>query len=92
MQTTSRGFTYLPVSSDDCLSWGGFAVCDYCNASFEQGYLVFILNSCICPECMADWLTRQQSYTDDDVKQDLAFQEANQDEWYAYHINKMKGE
>lgn len=92
MQTTSRGFTYLPVTHDQCISWGGFAVCDFCNTSFQQGYLVFILNSALCPECMADWLKRQQSYSTEDVKEDLAFQEANQDAWYNWHLDKMKGE
>lgn len=92
MQTTNRGFTYLPISSHQCISWGGFAVCDFCNTPFQQGYLVFILNSCLCPECMADWLKRQQSYSNEDVSEDLAFQEANQDEWYNWHTNRMKGD
>lgn len=91
MQKTSRGFTYLPVTQDDCFSWGGFAICDHCNTPFEHGYLVFILNSAVCPNCMTDWLERQDHYSDEDIREDLAFQEAYQDEWYAYHINKMKG-
>jgi hypothetical protein len=41
---------------------------------------------------MADWLKRQQSYSTEDVKEDLAFQEANQDAWYNWHLNKMKGD
>ena len=92
MQTTSRGFTYLPVSDQDCFSWGGFAICDYCNAPVASGYLVLVLNSCVCSECFADWLKRQKRYKKADVKQDLAYQEAYQDDWYGYHINKMKGE
>lgn len=91
MQKTNRGFTYLPVTYRDCFSWDGFAVCDFCNTPFQQGYLVFILNSCLCSECMADWLKNQQSYSDEDVKEDLAYQEANQDAWYKYHMDKMKG-
>ncbi len=92
MQKTNRGFTYLPVSSKQCISWGGFAVCDFCNTPFEEGYLVFILNSCLCPNCMSGWLKRQRKYPKKDVQQDLAYQEAHQDAWYNWHLDKMKGE
>ncbi len=88
IKTTNKGFTYLPVSYLHCLNWGGFAVCDLCNTPFEEGYLVFILNSCLCPSCFSDWEFRQSHYPDDDVIQDLAFQEANQTPWYDRHIKK----
>lgn len=86
LQKTIRGFTYLPVTYHNCINWGGFSVCDFCNTPFNEGYLVFVLNSCICPNCFNDWLIRQREYSDEDVAYDLAFQEANQEPWYDYHI------
>jgi hypothetical protein len=41
---------------------------------------------------MDAWLKRQQQYSDQDIREDLAYQEAYQTEWYNYHLNKMKGE
>lgn len=54
LQKTLRGFTYLPVTRQDCLSWGGFGVCDFCNQNMQHGYLVHVLNSCICSRC--EWI------------------------------------
>ena len=82
LSKTPQGYTYLPVKRNHMLNWGGLAVCDYCNADMEQGYLVYILNSCICPDCFNDWVKRAQTYTED-----LNMQDEYQDEWYCHHIN-----
>ena len=82
VQTDSRtGYTYSPVTINHMLNWGGFGVCDLCNNPMSHGYLVFILNSCLCPQCFNDWIARANIYPED-----LAFQEANQQQWYDYHI------
>lgn len=82
IQTDKRtGYTYLPVEHRHMLNWGGFGVCDYCNQNMMHGYLVFVLNSCICSRCLNEWLDRANIYPED-----LAFQEANQQQWYDWHI------
>lgn len=82
IQTDTRtGYTYLPVERHHMLNWGGLAVCDYCNQNMMHGYLVFVLNSCICSRCLNEWLARATIYPED-----LQFQHVNQDYWYEYHI------
>ena len=84
--TTPRGFTYLPVSYLDCLSWGGFGICDFCNQNMQHAYLVFVLNSCICSKCFNEWIERSKSYPQEDVDYDLHIQEQYQDAWYKRHL------
>lgn len=76
---TKKGYTYVDVTIKDCLSWGCLGLCDFCNEPLLMGgHLVFILNSCICPRCFKEW--------DPEVyPEDLALQEKEQSEWYAYH-------
>lgn len=88
LKTTDKGFTYLPVTYQNCINWGGLSVCDFCNTPFINGYLVFVLNSCICPVCFHDWLERQQHYSEEDIAYDLNYQTECQDSWYKYHIEK----
>lgn len=79
LQKTPRGFTYLPVTRQDCLSWGVFGVCDFCNQNMQHGYLVHVLNSCICSRC--EWIERSSHYPQEDVDYDLQYQT----EWYKWH-------
>lgn len=82
IQTDLRtGYTYLPVEHHHILNWGGLAICDHCNQNMPYGYLVFILNSCICPTCFDEWLARATIYEDD-----LQLQRIHQGYWYEYHI------
>ena len=91
MKTTRRGFTYLRVTDKDCISWGGYAVCDDCNINFKEGYLVFVLNSCICKECFDEWEQRTLSTSSEDVAYDLDYQSKYQDDWYDYHKQFIEG-
>ena len=83
IQTDTRtGYTYLPVLPQHILNWGGLGVCDFCNTNIiTQGYLVFVLNSCVCPRCFHAWLSRALIY-----EEDLQYQQECQDYWYNYHI------
>lgn len=75
------GYTYLPVTREHCYNWGGWAVCDHCNQEFFEGYLVFVLNGCLCPSCFHDWIKRAKIY-----KEDLQYQQEHSQAWYDYHI------
>ena len=86
LKTTSNGYTFLPVKREHILNWGGFGVCDFCNGDIEhEGYLVFVLNSSICPDCFNNWLKTSKKY-----QEDLDLQEAHQSMWYDYHIRAGK--
>lgn len=89
LETTPRGFTYMPVTYQDCLSWGGFGVCDSCNQNMQYGYLVFVLNSCICSRCLNEWIERSSHYPQEDVDYDLNYQQQHQTEWYKWHTDRM---
>lgn len=81
MEKTPQGYTYLPVLPSHIYNWGGLGVCDSCNQDIQQGYLVFILNSCICSNCFNEWVDRAKVYPED-----LAYQEEHQADWYAWHV------
>lgn len=80
LEKTPQGYTYLPVLPFHIFNWGGLGVCDDCNQDIQQGYLVFILNSCICSSCFNEWIARAKVYPED-----LAYQEEHQADWYAWH-------
>lgn len=85
LEKTPQGYTYLPVSSHHIFNWGGYGVCDDCNQSLTQGgYLVFILNSCICADCLNEWIDRANVYPED-----LEYQEEHQADWYKWHTDRM---
>ena len=73
MKETPQGYTYLPVLPSHIYNWGGLGVCDDCNQDIQQGYLVFILNRCICADCFNEWVDRANVYLDY-----LAYQEEHQ--------------
>lgn len=83
IQTDKRtGYTYLPVTLPHILNWGGLGLCDDCNTHLtDGGYLVFVLNRCLCPQCFHEWISRADIY-----EEDLEYQQAHQDSWYNYHI------
>lgn len=78
---TKQGYSYLPVTREEMLSWGGLAVCDSCNQNMSHGYLIYILNSCYCARCFNEWQERAHHYPED-----LQLQERYQDKWYQYHL------
>ena len=89
INTTPRGFTYMPVTYRDCINWGGFGVCDSCNQNMQYGYLVHVLNSCICSKCLNEWIERSKTYPQEDVDYDLRYQQEHQDAWYKWHTDRM---
>lgn len=74
---TDKGYSYIKCTKEDCLNWGGLAICDDCSKSFEEGYLVYVLNRALCPECFNDWIKRSVGY-----EEDLYNQSQNHIEFY----------
>lgn len=81
LSKTPQGYTYLPVHLSHILNWGGLGLCDLCNQNIQHGYLVFVLNKCICSRCLNEWIERANVYPED-----LAYQKENQLFFYDWHI------
>jgi hypothetical protein len=62
---TKQGYTVLKVSIDDIVSWGGIGICDSCNTTMMQGYLIYVLNACYCGECFSRWDSEAKFYKED---------------------------
>lgn len=58
-------FLVIEVSREECIMWGGAAVCDSCNATSEIGYYIAVLNSWYCPKCFEEWKNRAKWYHED---------------------------
>ena len=58
-------FLVIEVSRNECIGWGGAAICDSCNAPAENGYYIAVLNSWFCPKCYEEWKKRAKWYQED---------------------------
>lgn len=87
---TPQGFTYLPVCAHHIFNWGGLGVCDTCNQNIQYGYLVFVLNRCVCSKCLNEWIERCKSSKKEDIIYDLYQQDLHSKPWYDYHIEAGK--
>ena len=83
LQYTPEGYSYVVVNRDECVKWGGFGICDFCGEEFEEGYLSFVLASCICPNCFKDFRKRRTIHTSD-----LELQKFHHESWYSYHLDR----
>ncbi|MBO7615006.1 MAG: hypothetical protein J6T15_04860 [Bacilli bacterium] len=81
LEETNNGYLYAKVSRLECLSWGGMGMCDFCGKDMDEGYLVFVLHSCICPECFNTWIGRSKKYEDD-----LNYQDERADGWFKAYL------
>lgn len=77
---TKQGYSYIKCSKEDCLNWGGMAICDNCSELMEEVYLIFILGRALCKKCFNEWIEHSKKYIDD-----LKLQEENQVNWYKAH-------
>ena len=87
---TPEGFSYVDVTVEECIGWGGFCICNGCNRISSDLKLVYVLADTYCKECFEDWLRRCKSYKEDDIKYDLAHQKQHHIEWYKCHIKLDK--
>lgn len=83
--------SYIEVNTHEIFGWGGICKCDYCNRDIvDKGYLVFLLNSCICEECFSDIVRRYRDAKlnrDDKVMQ--AYIHSN---YYKNYLNRCSYE
>ena len=81
---TEQGYSYVPVTIQDCISWGGLGVCNSCGQVSLRGNLVFVLGDYYCPECFNEWQGRAHKYPED-----LAYQKQHHLDWYKYHVKDV---
>lgn len=81
IKKTKQGYMYVEVTNQDCINWGGLGICDNCGKSFDKGYLVFVLSSCICEECFNDWINVAKGY-----EEDLYFQSLHAESWFKNYL------
>lgn len=77
---TRNGYSYIKCTAQDCLDWGGMAMCDNCNEKMSKDkeiYLVFVLSRVLCEECFEEWEKRSKKY-----ESDLILQKDRQLNWY----------
>ena len=78
---TKQGYSYVKCTREDCLNWGGMAICDNCSELMEDEiYLIFILGRALCKKCFGEWLEHSKRY-----EEDLKIQEENHLRWYKAH-------
>ena len=87
---TPQGFSYVDVTMEECLAWGGLCICNECNEICNDLKLVYILGDTYCTKCFNDWLERSKNYSKEDIAYDLALQNGRDKEWYSYHIKLNK--
>ena len=53
---TPTGFSYVEVTFNECLAWGGLGICDMCNKQEDEGplYLVWVLHDVFCKDCFEE--------------------------------------
>ena len=87
---TPQGFSYVDVTVEECIAWGGFCVCNGCNEICGDLKLIYVLNDTYCTRCFKEWVERSKNMDENDRKYDLALQNKNDKNWYSYHIKLNK--
>lgn len=82
---TPQGFSYVDVTFEECINWGGACICDGCNKMHENLKLIFILHDTYCDKCFNEWLERAKTYSKKDIEEDLIIQNKYHLNWYRYH-------
>lgn len=82
---TPQGFSYIDVTLDECLNWGGFGICNGCNKIYENLKLIYVLQDTYCKNCFNNWLERTKKYPKEDIEEDLIIQNQFHLTWYKAH-------
>lgn len=87
---TPRGFSYIPVTPQENISWGGACICNSCGKQIvkENLNLCFVLSDTYCNACFDDFIKRQKEYTQEDVDHDLNFQKDKDVFWYKQLLDR----
>lgn len=64
-EITSKGFKVLSVTKEQCESWGGLGICDWCNSIPTNGKYIAVLNHYYCLPCYEAWHKRAVNYPED---------------------------
>ena len=83
---TRQGFSYVDVSLEEILNWGGYGVCTSCDKVLcSKMKLIYVLHDTLCLRCFNEWLERCKTYTKEDIKYDLKIQKYYHIDWYKAH-------
>ena len=83
--------SYIEVNMYEIYDWGGICKCDNCNRDIvDKGYLIFLLNSCICEECFSNIVRR---YRDINLSHDdKSIQSYLHSDFYKNYLNRRNYE
>lgn len=82
---TPQGFSYIDVTLEECINWGGYGVCNGCGQIHDRLKLIWVLTDTYCEKCFNEWLKRSENMDKEDIDHDLALQKDNDIKWYEYH-------
>lgn len=86
---TPQGFSYVDITLEDCLNWGGLGICNGCGKGpFEKLKLIYVLGDTYCEKCFNNWLERAKTYSKQDIEYDLNVQQGRDIKWYEYHLKR----
>ena len=83
---TPQGFSYVDVTLEDCMNWGGLGICAGCGEIHDRLKLIFVLTDTYCENCFNKCLERSKNYSKEDIEYDLKIQNGRDKQWYFYHI------
>lgn len=90
---TPQGYSYVDVSLEECLNWGGLGICDGCNTGPHQNLkLIWALHDTYCNKCFNNWLERQKNYSKEDVEYDIKLQKSHDKKYYECYSRYFMGE
>lgn len=89
---TPQGFSYIDVTLEDCVNWGGLGICNSCGGTYENLKLIFVLTDTYCEKCFNKWLRRSKNMSKEDIEYDLEIQERMDKKWYEYHLGGIDDE
>lgn len=89
---TSKGYSYVDVTLQECINWGGAGICDGCNKGpCQELKLIWALGDTYCNKCFNEWLERQKNYSKEDLEYDLRLQEQNDKRYYEHYSRYFEG-
>lgn len=87
---TEQGFSYVEITTLECLKWGGMCICNGCGKISDNLKLIYVLGDVYCPKCFESWLERSKNMNKEDIEHDLYYQKDNDIRWYKCHIDLNK--
>lgn len=88
---TPQGYSYVDVSLEECLNWGGAGICAMCDKIHEELKLIYVLGDVYCNNCFNEWLERQKKYIKSDIEYDMKAQERNDKKFYECYSKYFVG-